>query len=120
MKQNNNRKKYLKIDQNTGSENSFALLDGVESDLEDDIDELMNNSVAEFVFQKEDSEKDDVSNDQPKSILIPEANIHIIEDRGIQRIVKKRVKETELMSLKQKKSLKDSQKKRRKVRKKEG
>ena len=107
----------MKIDQNTGSGNSFALLDGVESDLEDDINELMNNSVAEFVFQKEDSEKDDVSNDQPKSILIPETNIHIIEDRGIQRIVKKRVKETELMSLKQKKSLKDSQKKRRKVRK---
>ena len=58
------------------SEIFFALLDGVESDLEGDIDELIN------AFEKEDSEKDDVSNYQPKSILIPEANTHVIEDRG--------------------------------------
>ena len=33
----------MKIDQNTGSEKNFALLNAVERDLEDDIDELMNN-----------------------------------------------------------------------------
>ena len=53
----------------------------MESDLEDDIDELMNDSESGFVFEKEDFEKDDVSNDQPKNILIPEANIHVTEDR---------------------------------------
>ena len=41
---NNKKKKYVKIDQNAGGEKSFELLDGVESDLEDDNDELMNNS----------------------------------------------------------------------------
>ena len=60
----------------------FALLDGVKSDLEDDIDKLMNDSDTEFVFEKEDSEKGDVSDYQPKNILIPEANIHVIKDRG--------------------------------------
>ena len=43
MDLNNNRKKYVKINQNTGHENFFALLDGMQSDLEDDIDKLMNN-----------------------------------------------------------------------------
>ena len=43
----------MKIDQNTGSEKIFALLNAVEKDLEDDIDELMNNWDTEFVFEKE-------------------------------------------------------------------
>ena len=32
--------------------------------------------------EKEDSEKDDISDDQPKSILIPEANTNVIRDQG--------------------------------------
>lgn len=82
MDVNNQRKKYVRSDQNTGSENIFTLLDGMKSDLEDDIDELMNYSDTEFVFEKENSGKADVSDDQPKNILISEANIHVIEDRG--------------------------------------
>ena len=42
---------------------------------------LMNDSDTEFVFKKEDSEKDSVSNHQPKNILITEANIHVIDYR---------------------------------------
>ena len=48
----------MKIDQNKGSEQILALLEGVEGDLGDDIDELMNDSDTEFVFEKEDSEED--------------------------------------------------------------
>ena len=40
---------------------------------------LMNDSDTEFVFKKEDSEKDSVSNYQPKNILITETNIHVID-----------------------------------------
>ena len=43
---------------------------------------MINDSDTEFVFEKMDSEKDDVSDDQLKSIVMPEANIHVIEDRG--------------------------------------
>ena len=75
MNLNTSRIKYVKINLNAGSEKFFALLDGVESHLEDDIDELMNTSDTGFVFEKEDSEKDDVSESQPKNILIPEPNI---------------------------------------------
>ena len=85
----------------------------MESDLEDDTDELN----AEFVFEKEDSEKDDVSDDQPKNILIPELNIHIIQDRweNPEDSEEKR-QEDRVLSVKQKKNLKDSQQKRRKGR----
>ena len=38
-------------------------------------------SDIKFVFEKEGFEKDDVSDDQPKHILIPEANVQVIEDR---------------------------------------
>ena len=55
--------------------NFFALLDRAGSDLEDNIDELMIYSDIKFVFEKEGSEKDDVSDDQPKHTLIPEANV---------------------------------------------
>ena len=72
MNLNNKRKKYVKIDQNTDRE----------SDLEDGIDKLMNDSDTEFVFEKSDSEKDDFSNDQLKNILITEVKIHVIENRG--------------------------------------
>ena len=45
----------------------------MESYIEDNIDELMNDSDIEFVFENEDSEKYDVSNDQDKTI-------HVMED----------------------------------------
>ena len=38
MDMNNKRKKYVKIDRETGSDEIFALLDEVNSDVEDDID----------------------------------------------------------------------------------
>ena len=79
MSLNTSRITYVKINLNVGREKFFALLDGVESDLEDDIDELMNTSDTEFVFEKEDSEKDDVSESQPKNILIPEPNNAIFQ-----------------------------------------
>ena len=84
--------------------NIFALLDGVESDLDDDTDELMNDSDTKFVF-----EIVDVS----VSILIHGANIHVTEDPG-ESPEGSEIKKTGLMSLKQSKNLKDSLKKKRK------
>ena len=58
----------------------IILLDGVENGLEDKIDELMNDSGIEFVFEKEDSENEDVSNDQPKNIYVMEDRVKNPED----------------------------------------
>ena len=44
-------------------------------------------------LEKEDSEKDDVSEDHPKKILIPEANTHVFENRG--KIPKKSQQESQ-------------------------
>ena len=52
MDLNNNRKKYVKIDRETGKDETFAFLDQVNSDLEDDIDNLMNNLDTKFVLEK--------------------------------------------------------------------
>ena len=78
MDLNNKRKKYVRIDRNTRSEEIFALLDEVNSDQEEDIDNLMNDSDTEFIVN-ENLDNDIDSDDEPVSVLIPEANIHIVK-----------------------------------------
>ena len=48
MDLNNKRKQYVKIDQNVKFENFF----GVKSDLEDEIDELMNDADTQSSYLK--------------------------------------------------------------------
>ena len=45
---NNSRKKYVEITEKTGSYEIYALLDEVESNLDKDVDNEMNDSDAEF------------------------------------------------------------------------
>ena len=52
MDLNNKRKKYNKIYSETGSAETFVLLDEINSDLEDYIDNLMNDSNTDFVLEK--------------------------------------------------------------------
>ena len=54
----NKRKHYVKIDRDTTSEQILALLDVVQSDKEDKIDNLMNNSDTEFIIQAEIAEEE--------------------------------------------------------------
>ena len=43
---------YVKIDREAGIDEIIPWLDGVNSDLEDDIDNLMNDSDTEFVLEE--------------------------------------------------------------------
>ena len=72
MNLNNKRKKYARIDRNTRSEEIFALLDEVNSDHEEDIENLMNDSDTEFIVD-ENLDNDIDSDDEPLSVLIREA-----------------------------------------------
>ena len=72
MDLNNKRKKYVRINRNTRSEEIFALLDEVNSDQEEDIEILMNDSVTEFIVD-ENLDNDIDSDDEPLSVLIREA-----------------------------------------------
>ena len=45
---NKNRKKYVQINNHTSNDQIFALLDNVQSDWEEDNEELMNDCDTEF------------------------------------------------------------------------
>ena len=49
----NSWKRYLHIDEKASSEQMYALLDDVDSDDEDDIENLMNDSDTEFIAEEE-------------------------------------------------------------------
>ena len=78
MDLNNKRKKYARIDRNTRSEEIFALLGEVNIDQEEDIDNLMNDSDTEFIVD-ENLDNDIDSDDEPLSVLIPDANIYVVK-----------------------------------------
>ena len=82
MDLNNKRKMYVKVYRETGSDDIFALLDKANSDLEDDIDNLMNNSDAKFLLE-EILENELDSHDEPLNLLVPEANYHVVENPTI-------------------------------------
>ena len=77
---NNNRKKYVRINNHTSSDQIFALLaDNVQSDEEEYIVELMNDSDTEFFANDEDI--DDIAPDSGNAdFLTAEASIHIVKD----------------------------------------
>ena len=77
---NNNRKKYVRINNHTSRDQIFALLaDNVQSDEEEYIEELMNDSDTEFFANYEDI--DDIAADSDNAdFLTPEARIHIVKD----------------------------------------
>ena len=52
MNLNNKGKNYVKIGRGNKSDKIYALSDKVESDEEDDIDNLTSNSNIEFVLEK--------------------------------------------------------------------
>ena len=73
MNLNNKRKKYFQLD-NITHDDVFALLETVDSDAEQDIDDLMNDSDTEFIAE-DDILEGDVDTDY--SITTPNANIHV-------------------------------------------
>ena len=77
---NHKRKKYAKIARKIRSDE--ILLDEVNSDLEDDIDNLMNDSDTEFVLE-ESLENELDFDDEPLNLLVPEVNYHVIENTTI-------------------------------------
>ena len=69
------RKRYFHIDKNAGSEQIYSLLDDVESDDNNDIDNLMNDSDNEFIAEEEIAQ---AASTQDTSLTIPEANLHVV------------------------------------------
>ena len=81
---NNNRKKCVKIDRETGSDEIFASLYEVNSDLENNIDNLRNHSGTKSVLE-ESLENELDSDNEPLNLLALEANNHVVEDPIIEK-----------------------------------
>ena len=73
---NNNRKRHFDIDSDASTGQVFTLLDAVQSNNEDEIDELMNDFDTEFIAPKEIKLTDNQSN---LSALTLKANVHIVD-----------------------------------------
>ena len=71
----NSRKKYVVITEKTGSDEMYALLVEVESDLDDDVNNEMNDSDTEF-FGNDELDYNSGSVENASDILVPAANIH--------------------------------------------
>ena len=86
----NKRKQYINISKSSSGE-IYAMLDEVESDLEDDIDQLVNDSDTELVADEDLPEYLlQLSNN---IVLTPEANIHSLPKS---KSILKRRKKTKL------------------------
>ena len=89
MDLNNTTKKYVKIDRETASDEIFALLDEVNSELGDDTKNLMNDLDTESVLVESLKNELD-SDDKPLTFLVPEANYTLFENLTIGKNVKRR------------------------------
>ena len=74
---NKNRKKYVEINNHTSSDQN--LLDNVQSDEEEYIEELMNDSDTEF-FANDEGIENIVPDSDSTDILTPEVSIHIVKE----------------------------------------
>ena len=91
----NKRKAYVKIGAETSSDEIFAILDSIESDNEEDIENLLDDSDTEFVY--DESINRPISEDKnmkktesvPMQPLVPEAVIHIENPQPNEDIVLK-------------------------------
>ena len=71
----NGRKRYFHINENTGSEQIYALLDDAESPEKDDIDKLINDSYTDLIAEVEITQP---ASTQDTSLTTPEANHHLV------------------------------------------
>ena len=73
---NNYQKRHFDIDINASMDQVFTLLDAVQSDNEDESDQLMNDFDSEFIAPEEIELTDNPGN---VSALTLEANVHVVD-----------------------------------------
>ena len=72
---NKNQKRNLHCDSGTSTSQIFALLDTVQSDKENEIHKLMNDSDTEFIAPEE---IELTGNPDNASVVTPGANVHVV------------------------------------------
>ena len=69
----NNRKKYIHIDRETGSNGIFAILGKTKSETESDIKNVLEDSYTEYLAE----EAIPVNKEESHQLLTPEATVHV-------------------------------------------
>ena len=87
---NNNWKRHFDIDSDPLTDQVFTLLDAVQSDNEDEADQLMNDFDTEFIAPAEIELTDNQDN---VSALTLEANVHVVDQGTTHEITKDKQKD---------------------------
>ena len=72
----NNRKKYIHIDREMGSNEIFAMLDKIESETESDIENLLEDSDTKYIADELIPDNKEESH----QLLTPEATVHVEDE----------------------------------------
>lgn len=87
--ENNNRKKYIHIDCETGINEIFARLEEIVSDKESEVDNLLEEFDAEFISEQRLADEDGIDTEENDHyVLIPEATIYntpVVSDEPFQK-----------------------------------
>lgn len=87
--ENNNRKKYIHIDCETGISEIFARLEEIVSDKESEVDNLLEEFDAEFISEQRLADEDGIDTEENDHyVLIPGATIHntpVVSDEPFQK-----------------------------------
>ena len=88
--ENKGTKKCFNIDENLSSEQIYALFDNVDSDNEEEIDNLINDLDTQFITDEEILPANNTLN---TSLTNPEANIYVVIDNKESKQPDKKEKE---------------------------
>ena len=72
----NNRKKYINIDCETGSNEIFAMLDQTENETDSDIENLLEDSDTEYIAEEPILD----NKEEIHQLLTPEATVHVEDE----------------------------------------
>ena len=86
----NGRKRYFHIDENASRDQIHASLDNVESAEENDVDNSMNDSEAEFTAEDKITQ---AASTQDTSLTRPEANLRVVPSDNQSKKTEKNKKE---------------------------
>ena len=67
------KKRYVRIDRETGSDENFVILGEIESKAESDMENLLEDSGTEFIAEEEIPD----TNEDTHQLLTPEAVVHV-------------------------------------------
>ena len=67
------KKRYVRIDRETGSDENFVILGEIESKAESNMENLLEDSGTEFIAEEEIPD----TNEDTHQLLTPEAVVHV-------------------------------------------